>query len=387
MSIQIANRISEVKTYYFAKKLADIRKMNAAGCDVINLGIGSPDLPPPPQVVEALRQSSTSKDVHGYQSYYGLPLLRVAFAKWYKKHFKVEIDAENNVLPLIGSKEGIMHISMAYLEAGDQVLIPNPGYPAYAATAEIAGAEIVNYNLKEESGWHPNYEEIENQHDLSKVKIMWVNYPHMPTGAKGNRALFQGLIDFGRKHQILICHDNPYAFILNDEIHSIHQIEGSFDTAIELVSLSKCYNMAGWRVGALVGAHHIIADVIKFKSNMDSGMFKPMQVAAATALEVGDDWFQNLNEVYHKRKEIACSIFDYLGINYQLNTAGLFVWGRLQDHQSAFAESDKILEKSKVFITPGSIFGSNGDNYLRISLCTNAERLEEALQRIKTTMI
>ncbi len=386
MSIQVAHRISAVETYFFAKKLAEIREMNASGMDIINLGIGSPDLPPPPEVIATLQESSSQSDAHGYQSYYGHPLLKQAFKKWYQKYFDIRLDAEQNILPLIGSKEGIMHISMAFLQAGDQVLIPNPGYPAYAATAKIAGAEIIPYYLSADNDWHPDFKEIEQLGDLSKVKIMWVNYPHMPTGAKGSKDLFQSLVDFGKRHDILICHDNPYAFILNDEVHSIHQIKGSLDCAIELVSLSKCYNMAGWRIGALAASSKIIAEVIKFKSNMDSGMFKPMQIAAAKALELGGEWFGSLNEIYRKRKQIAIKIFDHLGVDYQLNSAGLFVWGKLPIGLNSFVESDRILEKAKVFITPGSIFGSNGDGYLRISLCTVDERLEEAFERIKTTV-
>ena len=385
--IQSAKRIESIGTYYFAKKLAEIKALEQAGQPIINLGIGSPDMPPAPEVIEALSQTAQQDHVHGYQSYYGIPELRLAFAEWYDRHFKVELDASTEILPLIGSKEGVMHISMAYLDAGDHVLVPNPGYPAYAATAKIAGAEVVLYDLTAEGGWLPDLEKIAKENDLTKVKIMWINYPHMPTGAKATCRMFEQLIAFAKEHQILICHDNPYIFIQNESPMSILQFEGAKEVCLELISLSKCYNMAGWRIGAVHGKKEFLDPIVTFKSNMDSGMFRPLQEAAIVALKLGQDWIASLNQEYGQRKHIAHSIFDHLGLSYDADAAGLFVWGKIDGPIDAYGLSDQILEQAHVFITPGAIFGSNGDQYLRISLCSPMDRLETALQQIKNANI
>lgn len=383
--ISEANRLGVAETYYFAKKLAEIREMNASSEEkVLNLGIGSPDLSPPPKVLEVLASSAQRSDVHGYQSYKGIPELNEAFSAWYKGHFEVEISAEKEILPLIGSKEGVMHVSMAFLNDGDQVLIPNPGYPAYAMCAKLAGAIPVYFDLEEQLAWLPDLEKIERETDLSKVKIMWVNYPNMPTGGKANLDFFNQLIAFGKKHQILICHDNPYTFILNDEPVSLMQAEGALENGLELTSLSKNYNMAGWRIGAVVAAKPVIDSLLKFKSNMDSGMFKPMQLAAIEALSQGEAWFDYLNGEYRKRKEVAMEIMEELGCKPLEDGVGMFVWARIpEDAVSAEKLADEILYEARVFITPGHIFGSNGDRFLRISLCSDVRQLNEALDRIK----
>lgn len=381
--ITTATRIQSIGTYYFAKKLAEIKALEQSGIDIINLGIGSPDLPPAPDVIEALSSHAAQSTSHGYQSYYGIIELRQAFADWYYRYFDVSLDASNEILPLIGSKEGIMHISMAYLEAGDHVLVPNPGYPAYEATAKIAGATVRYYDLTDDHDWLPNLTAIEADNDLTKVKIMWLNYPHMPTGTKATAEMFVQLIAFARKHDILLCHDNPYIFILNEEPMSILQFEGAKEVALELISLSKCYNMAGWRIGAIHGKKEFLESIITFKSNMDSGMFRPLQEAAIVALGLEDTWITELNLEYGKRKKIAQEIFDALGLIYKTDTAGLFVWGKITNGQDAYTYSDVILDKARVFITPGAIFGSNGDDYLRISLCSPLSQLERALDQIK----
>lgn len=385
--ITTATRIQSIGTYYFAKKLAEIKVLQQSGIDIINLGIGSPDLPPAPEVVDALCRHASQSTAHGYQSYYGIMDLRQAFSDWYNKHFNVSLNANNEILPLIGSKEGIMHISMAYLNEGDHVLVPNPGYPAYEATAKIAGATVKYYDLKDSNSWLPNLAEIESDNDLTKVKIMWLNYPHMPTGAKATAEMFKELIAFAQKHNIMLCHDNPYVFILNEKPMSILQFEGAKEVALELMSLSKCYNMAGWRIGAIHGKNEFLEPIITFKSNMDSGMFLPLQEAAIIALGLGNEWIENLNFEYTKRKEIAQEIFDLLGLVYMNDSAGLFVWGKITNGQDAYAYSDVILDNARVFITPGGIFGSNGKEYLRISLCSPLSQLEKALDQIKKSII
>ncbi|MBK8389810.1 MAG: aminotransferase class I/II-fold pyridoxal phosphate-dependent enzyme [Saprospiraceae bacterium] len=378
-----AQRLHVAETYYFAKKLAEIREMNAnSEIKVLNLGIGSPDLPPPAQVIDALAKSAAQADAHGYQSYKGIPELTKAFGNWYKRHFDVDLNADQEILPLIGSKEGVMHISMSYLNPGDEVLVPNPGYPAYAMCAKLAGAEVKYFDLEADLGWLPDLNKLENQ-DLSKVKIMWVNYPNMPTGGRATKSFFEQLIAFGKKHDILICHDNPYTFILNDDPISLLQIDGAKETAVELVSLSKNYNMAGWRIGAVCGSKQCMDTILKFKSNMDSGMFKPMQVAAVVALSLGSEWFDYLNGEYHKRKIIAIEIMKAIGCEPLLDGVGMFVWAKIPDDvKSAEEMADEILYKNRVFITPGHIFGSNGDRYLRISLCSDEVGLNAALHRI-----
>lgn len=382
MIIQPSDRVAQATTYYFATKLAEIAKLNADGLDIINLGIGSPDLQPPKAVVDQLRESVLDVTANKYQSYRGIPQLRTAFSKWYDRHFGVTLDADEEVLPLIGSKEGVMHIAMSFLQKGDEALVPNPGYPAYAMTTKLAGAKPVYYGLNEENGWKPNFEHLE-QMDLSRVKIMWLNYPNMPTGAKADLSFFQELVAFAKKYEILLVHDNPYAFILNDAPLSLLAVEGAKDVAIELNSLSKCYNMAGWRVGVLSGAKDYIDTVLRFKSNMDSGMYRPIQEAAVTALEMDDSWFESINVLYTKRRAIVYQIMDAIHCKYDTSSVGLFVWGKIpKSWQDSGELVDKLLSERKVFITPGFIFGSGGDRYVRISLCADEEVLLEALSRI-----
>jgi len=385
--IQEAIRLNAAETYYFARKLAEIREMNSVNkVQVINLGIGSPDLPPHDNVIKALQSAASKADAHAYQSYKGIPELSKAFANWYYRHFEVSLNPEQQILPLIGSKEGVMHITMSFLNAGDQVLIPNPGYPAYAMTAKLAGATPIFFDLKEELNWLPDLVELEMM-DLSKVKMMWVNYPNMPTGGKATIDFFNKLLAFGVKNDILICHDNPYTFILNDKPLSIMQAVGSETHALELTSLSKNYNMAGWRVGAVAGNKFFIDTILKYKSNMDSGMFKPLQIAAIEALSLGHDWFEYLNGQYASRKLIAIKIMQVLGCKPLLDGAGMFVWAKVpEDIFNAERYADEILETSKVFITPGSIFGSKGDRYLRISLCSNEFQFQSALDRVQVYM-
>ena len=380
-SIQPADRLSEVKTYYFAQKLKEIAQLNEACHDIINLGIGSPDLAPPNSVPLCLTQSLSLPKANQYQSYYGLPQLRSALAEFYLRHFRATLNPENEILPLMGSKEGVMHIAMSFLNPGDEVLIPNPGYPPYRMTTLLAGGVPIYFDLIADNDWQPNFKALEER-DLTKVKLMWVNYPNMPTGQKGSIDLYEKLVAFGLKHNILICHDNPYAFILDDQPLSILSIPNAKETCLELTSLSKCFNMSGWRVGAVMGAAENINHIIKFKSNMDSGMFMPIQLAAAEALSTDAEWFRQLNEVYKKRRQVAWSIYEALGAVYSQDSAGLFVWGKVPSG-SGEQWSDLILTEAKVFLTPGFIFGNQGTNYLRLSLCSSVRVLEEALHRIK----
>lgn len=379
--------MGDVKAYYFATKLAEIDAMNQAGDNVINMGIGSPDLPPHPRVIETLHQSSMAKDANKYQSYKGLLSLRQAFADHYHHMLHTDIDPHTEVLPLIGSKEGIMHIAMSFLNEGDQVLVPNPGYPSYKVTTELAGATPLMYDLHESKGWLPDLEELEAM-DLTRVKLMWINYPNMPTGAKASATFYQRLIAFAHRNGILICHDNPYNMILNDQPLSILSMPGAMDCCIELCSLSKAYNMAGWRVGALIGQKEYIDVVMRFKSNMDSGMYKAVQEAAVQALALGEEWFGELNAIYLERKKIAMRIFDVLDCTYETDTAGLFVWAKAPAYIADVpAWVDEILYKAKVFITPGFIFGSKGERYLRIALCSPLEEYKEALARIENCIV
>jgi aspartate/methionine/tyrosine aminotransferase len=383
---QVADRLSGVQEYYFSTKLRQIDEMNKGGKKVINLGIGSPDLPPHPDVIKTLAEEAAKPNQHGYQSYKGSPVLRNAIAKWYRKWYNVELDPESEILPLIGSKEGIMHICMTYINPGDVVLIPNPGYPTYKSAATIAGANVYAYTLKKENNWCPDFSELEKM-DLAKVKLMFVNYPQMPTGQLPTNEMFDQLISFAKRHQILIVHDNPYSFILNDHPMSLLSLEGAKEVVIELNSFSKSHNMAGWRVGMLCGAKERISEVLRFKSNMDSGMFLPLQLAAAKALDLGQDWYDSVNEVYKKRREKVYSLLDLLECSYNKNQAGLFVWASIPaKYKHGYELSDEVLEKANVFITPGGIFGSAGDNYVRVSLCTPAEKLEESINRIKNNI-
>jgi len=376
-----ANRLQHVKEYYFSTKLREVRQLKAEGKPVINIGIGSPDLDPPIAVSRAMQNTIEQNHIHGYQSYQGLPELRNAIADFYLKHYNVRVNSENEMLPLMGSKEGIMHISMAFLNAGDEVLIPNPGYPTYTSVTNLVEAVPVYYDLIEENNWFPDLEALAKT-DLSKVKIMWVNYPHMPTGSKPTEQLFKELILFAKRHQVLIVNDNPYSFILNDNPKSILEVEGAKEVALELNSLSKTFNMAGWRVGIVLGASEYIQTILKVKSNMDSGMFYGIQQGAIAALKSDVNWFKNLNVIYEKRREIAWKIADTLNSTYDKNTAGLFVWAKLPKAKIATEVTDELLYKYNIFLAPGTVFGSNGKGYIRISLCVSEDLLQEVLMRI-----
>lgn len=383
MQIAKSKRLEGIGEYYFSQKLREIEQLNKAGKNIINLGIGSPDLPPHPSVIKVLQEQAGLSNTHAYQSYKGVAALRNAIAGWYQNWYQVNLNPDTEILPLLGSKEGIMHICMTYLNEGDQALIPNPGYPTYTSAVKLAGGTPVYFELTEESNWEPNFDKLEAG-DLSKVKLMWVNYPQMPTGKKPTFELFQKLIAFGKKHEILICHDNPYSFILNDAPMSLLSVAGAMDTAIELNSLSKSQNMAGWRIGTLCGAEERINDVLTFKSNMDSGMFLPVQHAAVAALSLGADWYHSVNEVYAKRREKVFELLDVLACKYSMNQVGMFVWAKIPENiNDGYELSDQVLYKSNVFITPGGIFGSAGNQYIRVSLCGSISKFEEAIQRIE----
>lgn len=380
--IKPADRTQLVQEYYFSKKLKEIELLNKQGHKVINLGIGNPDMLPPKDSLTELNRAVNMPDNHGYQSYKGIPELRNAFSQWYKNFYNVKLDSDSEILPLMGSKEGIMHISMAFINPGDKVLIPNPGYPTYRSVSLIVGAEIVDYDLKYENNWYPDFDALEKL-DLEKVKIMWVNYPNMPTGQPASMEIYKKLIDFGKKHNILICNDNPYSFILNENPISILSIPGSKDIALELNSLSKSHNMAGFRVGMVAGNSELINHVLKIKSNMDSGMYKPLQLAAANALGNDKEWYNSINDEYIKRRELVWQLFDNLDAEYDKTQTGMFVWAKIpKEFTDGIEFSDSILNRTKVFITPGNIFGSNGNGYIRISLCSSSETLKKAIERI-----
>lgn len=379
--IQTANRLNSVQEYYFSRKLKEVRQLISEGKPVINMGIGSPDLSPDKSVIEAIQKAMFDDKAHEYQSYQGLPELRKGFADFYSNKFGVNIDYNLEILPLMGSKEGIMHISLAFLNEGDEVLIPNPGYPTYASVTELVQAKPIYYDLTEENDWQPNFEHLE-QTDLSKVKIMWVSYPHMPTGANGTLELFEKLIAFGKKHQILIINDNPYSFVLNEKPLSILQVDGAKDIALELNSLSKTYNMAGWRVGMVLGNTKLIDAILKVKSNMDSGMFYGIQKGAIEALKLDNNWFNHQNEIYTKRRNLIFQLAEKLNCTYSKEAVGMFVWAKLPEGISAEEFIDTILIEKNIFITPGTIFGSNGNGYIRFSLCVSEEKIEEAISRI-----
>ena len=382
MIIPEANRLQEVKEYYFAHKLREIRSRMEAGENIINLGIGNPDLMPSDQTVKELVRQAVEPGNHGYQAYKGIPRLREAFAGWYLRTYGVSLDPEREILPLMGSKEGIMHISMAFLNEGDEVLVPNPGYPTYSSVARLLGAKIRYYELSEENNWYPDLKKLEVE-GLSNVKIMWVNYPHMPTGKPASAEIFQQLVDFGKANNILICHDNPYSMVLTDSPKSILSATGSIEVALELNSLSKSHNMAGWRVGMLGGKKDYIDTILKVKSNMDSGMFRPLQQAAAQALENSFEWHSERNGEYKLRRQIVWQLMESLKCSFDRNQNGMFIWAKIPDWvDSAESFSDRILDDTSVFITPGSVFGSQGDRYIRASLCTPRQRLQEALTRI-----
>ena len=371
LAIDVSKRLEGIGEYYFSQKLREIDEMNKTGKQVISLGIGSPDLPPHPEVIKTLHEEAVKSNQHGYQSYKGSPVFRKAIAKWYQKWYDVLLNADTEILPLIGSKEGIMHICMTYINEGDLVLIPNPGYPTYRSAAKIAGGVLVEYTLTEQHNWFPDFKALEKL-DLKKVKLMFVNYPQMPTGQLPTKELFEQLIAFAKKHSILLVHDNPYSFILNDAPMSILSVAGAMDVAIELNSLSKSHNMAGWRIGMLAGAKERIEEILRFKSNMDSGMFLPVQLAAARALELGEDWHAEVNNIYSKRREKVIELLNLLNCSFDTKQAGLFMWAAIPvNYKDGYELSDKILHKSNVFITPGGIFGSAGDQYIRVSLCSS----------------
>ena len=395
MIINAAKRTESVSEYYFSRKLKEIAAMNAERAErgeepVINLGIGSPDGMPPLAAVEALCESAKDSGNHAYQSYVGLPQMRQAFADWYRRWYGVELDPSKEIQPLVGSKEAILLISLAFLDKGDKVLVPDPGYPTYSSASRLVEAEIVTYDLCEENGWWPDFDALE-QMDLEGVKIMWTNYPNMPTGASASEELYARLVDFGRRHRILICNDNPYSFILNDRPLSILAQPGAMECCLELNSLSKAHNMAGWRIGMVAADAEIIAQILKVKSQMDSGMFKPLQLAAVQALAQGKEWFDELNEEYRRRRVLAGEIFDMLGVKYDHNSSGMFLWGKVgksdaSEVSSGQLVSDKLLYEAGVFITPGFIFGRNGEDYIRISLCAKPQVLKKAAERIAAAL-
>lgn len=382
--IQTAKRLETVEEYYFSAKLREVTQLLAEGKPIINMGIGSPDLPPATEVIKAIQTAVVAENAHQYQSYQGLPELRKGMAVFYKNNFKVNLDWNAEILPLMGSKEGIMHISLAFLNEGDQVLIPNPGYPTYTSVTKLVGAEPLYYDLVAENNWEPDFEKLEKQ-DLSKVKLIWVSYPHMPTGAAGSIALFEKLIGFAKKHRLLLVNDNPYSFVLNDHPISILQVEGAKEVAIELNSLSKTFNMAGWRVGMVLGNQNFIDAILKVKSNMDSGMFFGIQKGAIAALKLGKSWFDTQNKIYERRRVLTFALAKKMGCAVDENAVGLFVWAKLpQGIASSGAFIDAILYNKHLFITPGTIFGSQGEGYIRFSLCVKEEKIQEAIDRFNT---
>ncbi|MDP5157317.1 MAG: aminotransferase class I/II-fold pyridoxal phosphate-dependent enzyme [Flaviramulus sp.] len=380
--IEAANRLQTVEEYYFSKKLREVNLLIANGKPIINLGIGSPDMQPPQKVVAAIADSFQNPNAHKYQSYQGLPELREAMSKFYKEHFSVNLSSSTEILPLMGSKEGIMHISMAYLNEGDEVLIPNPGYPTYQSVTKLLGAKGVLYELDEANNWLPDFNALEKL-DLTKVKLMWVNYPHMPTGALPKKFVFEKLVAFAKRHNILIVNDNPYSFILNDSPKSILSVEGAKEVCLELNSLSKTFNMAGWRVGMVVGDSVHINNILKVKSNMDSGMFYGIQKGAIEALKCSKMWFATLNNVYKERRNLVWQLADALNCTYDTEATGLFVWAKLPPNVKSEEYIDLVLKENHIFITPGTIFGTKGEGYIRFSLCASTEALGEAIVRVK----
>ena len=379
--IQKADRLSNVKEYYFSKKLREVAALRKEGKQIINMAIGSPDLPPPNAAIKILTETANSKGAHQYQSYQGITELREAIANFYQKHYRVSLNPNQEILPLMGSKEGITHISMAFLNKGDSVLIPDPGYPSYASVSNLMQANIISYNLNVSNNWLPNYKEIEKQ-DLTGVKMMWLNYPHMPTGTNATKEHFKKAVAFAKKHDIMLVNDNPYSFILNNNPLSILETEGARDVAIELNSLSKTFNMSGWRVGMVVGKGDVIKSILQVKSNMDSGMFLGIQKGAVVALNSSKEWFKELNKTYKKRRKIVWEIFDILGCSYNKESVGLFVWAKSPKGRSAIEFTDQLLKEKEVFMTPGSIFGKNGKDYIRASLCVSEADLNTVLQRL-----
>ena len=385
-NITPANRVASIKEYYFSTKLREVARLNAEGHNIISLGIGGPDRPPHPEVINTLCTEASKPDAHGYQPYVGLPQLRQAFARWYKANYDVDLDPSTEIQPLIGSKEGILHTTLTFVNPGDGVLVPNPGYPTYTSVSRLAEAEIFTYDLTEEGGWEPDFDALERL-PLERIKLMWVNYPHMPTGKCASQSLFARLVDFGKRHNIVIVNDNPYSFILNDNPLSILSIPGAKDIAIEMNSLSKSHNMPGWRVGMIAANPQFIQWILKVKSNIDSGQFKPLMLAASKALECDKEWYDDVNKTYASRRLIAEDIMHALGCHFDPAQRGLFLWGRIPDQYEGSEQlADRILYEAGVFLTPGFIFGSNGNRYIRISLCATNEKMLEALQRIKKLM-
>ena len=382
--IQAADRLSLVQEYYFSRKLKEVAQLNAAGRDIISLAIGSPDMPPSEQTIEKLCEVAHDPNAHGYQITVGIPELRHAMAGFYKRWYGVDIDGNTEVLPLIGSKEGILHVTLAFVNPGDEVLVPNPGYPTYTSLSKILGAKIVNYNLREDNGWQPDFEELE-QMDLSKVKLMWTNYPNMPTGGRAQRETYERLVKFAKDHDIVVVNDNPYSFILSEERLSILQIPGAKDCCIEFNSMSKSHNMPGWRVGMCITNAQFIQWIMKVKSNIDSGTFRGIQLAAAEALNNSEEWHRTYNiETYARRRQWAEKIMDVLGCTYDKRQVGMFLWGKIPEKYADVEElTERVLHEARVFITPGFIFGSNGARYIRISLCAKEEKIQQALERIK----
>ena len=382
-----ANRLEQVSEYYFSRNLKEVAQMNAEGKNVISLGIGSPDMPPSEETIRTLCENAHKPDAHGYQPTVGIPELRKAMADWYKRIYNVDLNPATEIQPLIGSKEGILHVTLAFVNPGEQVLVPNPGYPTYTSLSKLLGAEIVNYNLQEANQWQPDFEELEKM-DLSRVKLMWTNYPNMPTGANASMELYEKLVDFARRHHIVIVNDNPYSFILNEKPLSLLSVPGAKECCIEFNSMSKSHNMPGWRVGLLATNAQFVQWILKVKSNIDSGTFRPLQLAAAQAYQNSDEWHEKMNRtLYHNRRNLAEQIMEALHCTFDPKQVGMFLWGRIPDsYQDVEELTEKVLHEARVFITPGFIFGSNGARYIRISLCAKEENLAEALQRIQNIM-
>lgn len=383
INIVPADRLSNVSEYYFSRKLKEIAKLNAEGQDIISLAIGSPDMPPSKETIDTLCEQARRDDVHGYQPTMGIPELRKAMADWYKRWYNVDLDPASEIQPLIGSKEGILHVTLAFVNPGDEVLVPDPGYPTYTSLSKILGAKIVNYNLRPENDWQPDFDELEKM-DMSRVKLMWTNYPNMPTGANARRETYEKLVDLAKRKNIVIVNDNPYSFILNENPISLLQVPGAKDCCIEFNSMSKSHNMPGWRVAMLASNAQFVQWVLKVKSNIDSGMFRALQLAAATALDADNDWYEGNNANYRSRRQLAGEIMDALHCTYDKSQVGMFLWGKIPAEYNKVEDlTEKVLQEARVFITPGFIFGSNGERYIRISLCCKNDKLAEALKRVK----
>lgn len=380
--IKVAERLNHIEEYYFSKKLREVKKLEMDGKPIINMGIGSPDILPPKKISESLEKSLNHKNAHRYQSYKGTDLLRESIKNFYKSNYNVELNSDNNILPLLGSKEGIMHISLAFLNPGDEVLIPDPGYPTYTSVTNIVGAKPIYFDLGEENSWLPDIDKL-NQLNLTKVKLMWINYPNMPTGSDLDKVKFKELILFAKQNEILLINDNPYSFILNKNPKSILSIENSIDYCMELNSLSKSFNMSGWRVGMLIGSKRNIDSVLKIKSNMDSGMFYGVQMGAVNALKLDESWFNKINDIYLKRKKIVLEICDILNLSYDSKSVGMFVWAKINSNKSSKELTDYLLYEKNIFVAPGFIFGKNGEGYIRFSLCLDEQLIIKAKSRLK----